>query len=432
MVMKVKMIMRDIMLCIISFLMIFSVVSCDNSEDTPQAPDTTTNNDLQVKDLSLYSIVRGDFATEIEISAAQHIKKILSDEYSINLTLKTDWKVQTEYDPNDYEIIVGVSDYTESTQLKETLTRLDYGILFSGNKIVILGGSAEKTLEAAQYFTDNIIIKSDDKIVLESEENVLNKGEYKYNQTDISVISLNLKAARKPTDYYQAQREPLIIEFIEEKKPYSVGVQECEDFWLTRLELNFDNYTAAPKAPLTKNYIFYNENLLNVKDAGIFYLSETPDVPSYGFGSDFMISCVWAIFEVKTTGARYVHMNAHFDYSSAEIRDKEVVVLIERMNKFIDMGYAVVVTGDFNAYNSSNVYKQMIANITDSRVVAPITTTIGTYNNFETNRTYTGPIDYCFINKEVKAYKYSVIDKYKYSFLSDHNALHIELCIYPR
>lgn len=429
--MRGKVIMSRILLCIISFLLVFSAVSCDDKNTDDETTDTT-NNDLQTKDLSLYSVVRGELTSETEISAAQHIKKFFNDEYSINLAITTDWKVKTEYDPNSYEIIVGVTDYTESKQLKETLTRLDYSIVLSGNKIVILGGSDEKTLQAAQYFTENLILKSNDKVTLKSEENVLVKGEYKYNETDISVISLNLKAAKNAQQNYQAQREPLIISFVEEKKPYSVGFQECENFWLSRLEGNFTNYTTAHKIPGTKNNIFYNKNLVTLVQNGVFWLSETPDVASYGFGSTFMISCAWAIFEVKATGARYVHMNTHLDYTSAEIRDKEVVVLIKRMNGFIDMGYAVIVTGDFNAYNNSTVYAQMTANMKDSRVIAPVTTNIGTYNNFDINRTYTGPIDYCFINKEIKAYKYFVVDKYKNSFLSDHNALYVELCIYNR
>jgi endonuclease/exonuclease/phosphatase family metal-dependent hydrolase len=140
------------------------------------------------------------------------------------------------------------------------------------------------------------------------------------------------------------------------------------------------------------------------------------------------------VFESLENGSRYVHMNTHLDVNSAAIRESELTVLLPRVKNFIDEGYAVVLTGDFNSEEETAVYKTITSSgLADSKYQTTNASRIPTYNGFADDVSkYEGPIDYCFVNSEIKVTLYRVIDKQDGGFLSDHNAIYSEMTIYPR
>lgn len=436
--------MKHRLLCIfLTAALLLSFAGCgtlSGGEDT-SAADTTDGSaqpgELHAADIPLsdFVIVRSELDSDGELKSALALRDYIKSAYGIELKMDNDVDHTTNPDkrPDAPEILVGHTNYAETARYTEGMTTKDFSVGFAGAKIVIVGGSADATAQAVEYFTVNCL--SADTPALKKSEDIIMKHEYPFAEADISVVSLNLRTAKNANENTQSEREPLIVAFVDEYKPDSLGTQECEVFWRGRLDkalapIGYDR--AVPAENITKNYIWYNTKTLKVIEADTFWLSPTPEVSSKGFGSNFYISCCWAVFEVIATGTRYVHMNTHLDVNSEKTRESELTVLIPRIEEFLAKDYAVVVTGDFNSKNDSVIYTTVTELLSDSRLMTKDTTDIGTFNNFDYNRKYSGPIDYCFVDDDVSVSKYSVIDKQDGKFMSDHNALRVLLTLYKR
>ncbi len=268
------------------------------------------------------------------------------------------------------------------------------------------------------------------------------------------ITSLNLRFAFSAEEHSQAIREPRIYEFINDTLPNSVGVQECEWFWYDRLnksigELGYASaqdpaydHSSNPESIHTregsnycfKNYIYYNTQSTRLIESGKIWLSETPYVPSKGFGSRFYISAAWALFEIKSTGEKYVHLNTHLNVDKSAIRKAEIDVLLAKAKEFEAQGYRVFITGDFNDDMMSESYSKMAAEYTDAKAVAKIAPALDyTYNNYWADNIEPNPekrrlIDFCFFKGEgVGIEKFDIVDKWGGGYMSDHNALVVDV-----
>lgn len=247
----------------------------------------------------------------------------------------------------------------------------------------------------------------------------------------IRTISLNLRIAKNAEQHNQGIREPRIAAFIRDVRPATLGVQESSDFWRDRLDATLEGYVRVQpnqEIPETfKNYVYYDPMAVRLVDGGRFYLSETPNEISKGFGSRFYISCGWGIFEALDTGKQFVHMNCHLDAFLEDARKCEVAVLLERAKSFAKK-YPVIITGDFNSRETSVIYETIMGCgfLSDFRNGLPSPEITHTFNGYlseddEPQKRYI--IDFGFVNDKLSPMSYNVIDKWAGGYMSDHNAL---------
>lgn len=247
----------------------------------------------------------------------------------------------------------------------------------------------------------------------------------------IRVISLNVRFAYKPDENMQELREPRIADFAASALPHSFGFQECTSFWRDRFDATLTNYKRVqehPKSPDTfKNYIYYNPDKAELLDGGKFWLSETPDEPSCGFGSRFYISCSWALLKDIKTGAVFMHMNTHLDASGNQFRVPETEVLLGRVKNYSEK-YPLILTGDFNSAPTDIAYQTVSSCgfLKDFKIGLPAPMLDYTFNGYMSDqeepdkREY---IDYGFCNDKIIPLGYDIIAKWKDKYMSDHNAL---------
>lgn len=243
------------------------------------------------------------------------------------------------------------------------------------------------------------------------------------------IVSLNLRFAHNPDHNTQKEREPLIKAFLMHCRPASVGFQETEPFWREQLDTVLTGYRRVQPQMMTKNYIYYDESQLKVINHGVIWLSETPDLPSQGFGSKYDISATWAIFECLADGKRYAHVNTHLDAFNEPIREQEIGMVLDLADRLKNQGLPVVVTGDFNSRESSVIYKAVMERgWLDAKYQTEDTTMLGTFNDFgKYEPPYFGPIDYFFINPGCfDVQRYSVTVCWEGEFMTDHNVLCLE------
>ena len=245
----------------------------------------------------------------------------------------------------------------------------------------------------------------------------------------MKIVSFNLKCAQNPEDNMQKEREPRIAAFLLRHRPASVGFQETEPFWRERLDLVLTGYCRAQPQQMTKNYIYYDPEQVKLINHGVIWLSETPDIPSQGFGSRFYISATWAILERLSDQKRYVHINTHLDAYNEPIREKEIVMVLDLADRFGAQGLAVVITGDFNSKEDSIIYDAVMRRgYLDAKYQTQDTTRLGTFNGFgKYEPPYMGPIDYFFVSPgKFDVQRYSVHVRWQDEFMTDHNVIMLE------
>lgn len=182
--------------------------------------------------------------------------------------------------------------------------------------------------------------------------------------------------------------------------------------------------------------LFYRKDKFKEHEAGTFWLSETPDIPSKGWDAAYPRVATWAVLEDIASGKKVFVINTHLDHVGQEARIKGVTLMLDKAMEVAE-AYPVILTGDFNSTPTSDVVKYVTSKTTphalvDSRSQAKSKIDkAGTYHNFgkldSVNREY---IDYIFLSKGTEVENYEVIDdKLDDIYLSDHNPVFAKIII---
>lgn len=182
-----------------------------------------------------------------------------------------------------------------------------------------------------------------------------------------------------------------------EAHPDSVGVQEATPMWMLYLRLHLPEYSGVGLGRDGGHKgehcaIFYNKTKYDAIDHGMFWLSETPDEPSFGLDAACRRVCTWVILKDKATGKEYAHVNSHFDNAGQNARVMEA----EMISSFIRERFAgipVVFTADLNSRASEKAYKIMTEELEDTALIAESAETFGTFHDGRPQE-YAKTIDY--------------------------------------
>lgn len=246
-----------------------------------------------------------------------------------------------------------------------------------------------------------------------------------YNVRCVSVDDFGTKSW-----FYRAD---MIIDQIREVAPDVISFQEVSPVHQKYLQKNLVGYNCVIKYrdnAINKEStpIYYRADRFDLIEEDSFWLSETPDEMSKGWGAACYRICSCAVLKEKASNKNFVVFNTHLDHVSEEARIKGIDLVLSKIAEH--GGYPAILTGDMNDYEGSVTYNKAVANFLDSKYVADTTMHSITYNGYgrEPNSP-DSPIDFCFVSKEgiaVDSYKvlnYQVDGKY----LSDHYALVVKL-----
>ena len=94
--------------------------------------------------------------------------------------------------------------------------------------------------------------------------------------------------------------------------------------------------------------VAYRKSRFDLVKKGVFWLSETPDVPrSMGWGAKYIRSCLYLILKDKQSGRKLCFVNTHTDHIAVKARVEGMKLIMERMKSFSE-GLPVVFVGDHN------------------------------------------------------------------------------------
>ena len=174
--------------------------------------------------------------------------------------------------------------------------------------------------------------------------------------------------------------------------------------------------------------IFYDTTRLQVLQAKMFWLSETPEIPgSKSWDAAITRIVTWAKFRDKKTKKIFFAFNTHFDHKGEVARRESAKIVLNRI-KEIAGNVPVVCTGDFNAEPAQEpvmviMDKNNPLHLTDSKEISqtPHYGPTGTFNAFQSKERNDQPIDYIFLKGKWKVVKHATISQtWAGRFASDH------------
>lgn len=243
-------------------------------------------------------------------------------------------------------------------------------------------------------------------------------------------------------------RAPRLVQVLKSYQADSIGLQECRPEWMAYLSDHLTDYayvgvgrengtTDASSGEACP--IFYRKDKFDLLDSGTFWLSESPDIPSYGWGADYKRVCTYAVLKNKTTGEKYLHVNTHLDFSDApQMGGMQLILdkIAELRKTYPDI--PVVATADWNMSQAAKAYSLMVNDpVTDMEDALFCTPEDKIYNEGGTLCGLTGtynykndsPIDHVFVSADAfdpQTYQvmHDVVDGHR---VSDHYGICVEL-----
>ncbi len=255
-------------------------------------------------------------------------------------------------------------------------------------------------------------------------------------EEDVRVMSFNIRN----TDVNGVPallRRDLVVREILAVKPDSFGVQEATVTWMASLRSLLPEYASVGVARdngLTLagigeySAVFYLREKYELLDHGDFWLSDTPDKPSYGPGAAYRRICTWALLKNKETGAVYAHVNTHLDNTSAEAREAGASQIAAFIGERFTPDMPVVFTADMNTGEGSAPYRIMTGFLQDARYAAADSEGTDTYHNCTPEDKPVVILDYVMCSKNIAVNVFRVVtDGVDGRFVSDHFPIYADL-----
>ncbi|MDD5168358.1 MAG: endonuclease/exonuclease/phosphatase family protein [Syntrophales bacterium] len=175
---------------------------------------------------------------------------------------------------------------------------------------------------------------------------------------NLKVMSFNIRrgTAKDGRNSWPFRRH-LVREVLTRYRPDVLGLQEALDFQIAEIHAMLPGYAVSclenPDGRILHNAIFYNAARFALSEEGLFWFSETPDVPgSKGWGNIMARTCAWVRLTDKGSEQSFYFYNTHLDHLSSRSRKKSVVLLMQRIHGR-SHPEAFILTGDFNAREKS-------------------------------------------------------------------------------
>ncbi len=261
----------------------------------------------------------------------------------------------------------------------------------------------------------------------------------------IHVMSFNIRY-NNPDDGENAwpKRKALVSNTILFHQADVVGVQEALHGQMLDLQQALPEFkwigAGRDDGKIQGEYsaIFYRHARFELLESGNFWLSEKPEqAGSIGWDAAITRMVTWARFKDKPSGKIFLHCNTHFDHMGQKAREESAKLLRTR-SATLAHNIPIIITGDFNANETSLVYQRMIAPPEkDQRVMKnaralstlPHVGPMWTFHGFGT-ATERPWIDYIFVNEGVRVLRHAALYEYgEERYPSDHLPVFAEMTL---
>ena len=250
---------------------------------------------------------------------------------------------------------------------------------------------------------------------------------------ETTLMSFNIK-----TNNYPGEREDEVAASIVKYNAGVVCMQEVQ-----KEQADYLSQKLPERYEIVWNYrdtadgeglgIAYDSSVWTLESRDCFWLSETPDVKSKGWGARYYRICVNILLKHNETGAMLNVFDIHLDHEVEAARNNGMKLILE---KVATSEYPCFVAGDFNTKESGAAYAYTAELLQDCRKVASDSDSGATYQNWGANSDDNADkmIDFCFVSRDlIKPSVFKICrDKYGENndqFISDHYAIRTTVTI---
>lgn len=235
--------------------------------------------------------------------------------------------------------------------------------------------------------------------------------------------------ADKQTGNSWDTRKEALIKLIKTHKFDIIGTQEGMFRQMIDLknmlpEFDYFGYPYGGKNDHHQAAVVYKRSLFQPLDAGVFWLSETPEVPSIGWDATDRRICTWVKFKHKKSGKVFYYFTTHFYWKNELARTNSGDVIAKKV-KQIAGEHPVICVGDLNSQAETKQIKTLKSLLNDAYDISSngrrgVEKTDLGGGNFQSPPTQR--IDYILLSKDIKASDYTVYsDQYAVDrYPSDH------------
>ena len=318
----------------------------------------------------------------IVYSDKEHGKELVKivEKIAIRTGYYLDLVLDSESQPTQYEILIGDTNRSESSDL-DVSDALHYAFKTVNGKLVIKSGGRHSYLKRLEELVD-IITK--EASVITMTESYLLEGNFLDETYDVSmadgadirIMSANLMAQR---DMYAdaaiaagfdfERRAEIFFSSLEFYNPTVVGMQECCLKWRDAIKnyryyderwqlVEFDNPLVSEGDPDDKVYssIMFRKDLYELVGSGMHYYSQ--------YGNIRCRNYTWVLLRDRTTEQEFCFVSTHWDGGPDKTTDYERTVLQgEELTSFVNymaLDYPVFTVGDFNRSETTPTYKKYL------------------------------------------------------------------------
>ncbi|MGB9109965.1 MAG: endonuclease/exonuclease/phosphatase family protein [Telluria sp.] len=169
--------------------------------------------------------------------------------------------------------------------------------------------------------------------------------------------------------------------------------------------------------------IFFRKDRFALLDKGDFWLSDTPDRPSFGWDARCCRRLAsWARLRERASSRVLVVFSVHFDHEGEVARRASAELMLRKIAE-IAHGDAAICVGDFNSTPETVQIQAMSKALHDARQVshAPPYGPAATFNDFHLDRAPTERIDYVFVDRHFDVLRYATLsESFDQRYPSDH------------
>ena len=164
--------------------------------------------------------------------------------------------------------------------------------------------------------------------------------------------------------------------------------------------------------------IFYNKEVLQMGDHGTWWLSETPEEPSYGWDAACRRTATWARMKDLRNGREFYFVNTHLDHVGDTARREGLKLIVNRIRE-MDATIPMVLTGDLNVEPADSCLMVLEGLMLSARATAETTDDTPSFNGYKEPQKI---IDYIYYSGFAKAESFRVVtETYEDKpFISDH------------
>ena len=243
----------------------------------------------------------------------------------------------------------------------------------------------------------------------------------------LTVMSQNVRCADDGGQNNIVDRKKRLKQLVEDYSPDLLGTQEVTKTWMGIFEEYFgeeygmigcsrdgENATSGEW-----NTILYKKSRFDLVSSGTFWLTDTPDKPSFTDDALCRRICTWAILKDKVANREIMFCNTHLDHSNDTVRGAQAEILMDFIEDYVGT-YPIFLTGDFNTTYGKEPYLEVTKTLVDShrQAAVDVSDVKGTFHNYGTPGK---EIDFCFYTGQLaSAVAYRILSDDYDGFVSDH------------